>query len=65
MTVLQDGDYELTVTFDVADLDAVTEVLKPKRRRRLSPEQRAEAVPYGRVLNSGGQVPFDGSDTGS
>lgn len=36
-----EGDHELTVIFDVADFDRVAAVLEPKRRRRLSPEQRA------------------------
>ncbi len=36
-----EGDHELTVIFDVADFDRVAAVMEPRRRRRLSPEQRA------------------------
>lgn len=41
----QDGDFgELTVLFDMSDFDTVADVMKPRRRRRLSPEQRQAAV---------------------
>jgi len=41
--VWQEGDQELTVLFDVADFDAVAQILKPRRRRRLTPAQRQAA----------------------
>jgi hypothetical protein len=37
------GCPEVTVTFDVADFGTVAAIMQPRRRRRLSPEQRAEA----------------------
>jgi len=42
--VHQHGDREITVVFDVADFDRVAAVLKPRKRRRLSPEQRAASA---------------------
>ncbi|MBN2025122.1 MAG: hypothetical protein JW809_20260 [Pirellulales bacterium] len=40
--VWQDGDRgELTVVFHVNDLAEVARIVRPRRRRRLSPEQRA------------------------
>ena len=38
------GDTELVVTFHVDDAEQVLAILKPRRRRRLSPEQRARSV---------------------
>jgi hypothetical protein len=38
----QDGDGEKTFRFDVANFRWVAEVVRPHRRRRLSPEGRAE-----------------------
>ena len=41
--IWQDGDNgELTVVFDVADLAEVARIIRPRQRRRLSPEQRAQ-----------------------
>lgn len=40
--VVQDGDDGVNVVFHVADFDAVAAILKPRRRRRLSPQQVAE-----------------------
>jgi len=40
--VVQDGDDGINVVFDVSDFDQVAAILKPRRRRRLSPEQVAE-----------------------
>lgn len=36
----QDGDKEKTFLFDLADFDAVAAIVHPKRRRRLSEEER-------------------------
>jgi hypothetical protein len=43
----QDGDGEWTFLFDVADFDRVAEVVRPRRRRVLSPEGRAKLVGAG------------------
>jgi hypothetical protein len=40
--VTQDADDGVNVVFHVDDFPAVAAVMRPKRRRRLSPEQRAE-----------------------
>jgi len=42
--VAQDGDDGVNVTFHVDQFDEVTTIMKPKRRRRLSPEQRQAAI---------------------
>ncbi|MFH1923803.1 MAG: hypothetical protein ABIP48_28425 [Planctomycetota bacterium] len=39
-TVAQEGDDGVNVLFDVAHFDQVAEIMKPRLRRRLSPEQR-------------------------
>jgi len=39
--VHQDGDFgELTALFDVADFPKVAQIMRPRRRRQVSPEQR-------------------------
>ena len=38
--LVQDGDAEKTFTFDVTDFEAVAEIVLPRRRRRLTDEQR-------------------------
>jgi len=40
----QDGDDGCNFRFHVDRFDAVAEVMKPRRRRRLSPEQRAKCA---------------------
>ena len=42
--VAQDGDDGVTVLFDVEDFEAVAEIMKPRKRRRLSEEQKQKAV---------------------
>jgi hypothetical protein len=42
--VTQDGSDGINVVFDVGDFDTVAAVMVPKRRRRLSPERRAECA---------------------
>lgn len=43
--VVQDGDFgELTVAFHVADFRKVARVMRPRLRRRPTPEQRAELI---------------------
>jgi hypothetical protein len=44
ITVHQQGDTEWTLLFDVAMFDAVAAIVKPRRRRRLSEEQKAANV---------------------
>ncbi len=44
VTVTQDGEDGINVTFHVDDFDKVAEVMKPRKRRRLSPEQRQLAA---------------------
>ena len=39
-----DGDDGTTLLFDVADFDKVAEIMRPKKRRRMTPEQRQAAV---------------------
>ena len=43
MTVLNDGDDGINASFHIKDFDKVTKIMKPIRRRSLSPEQRAAA----------------------
>jgi hypothetical protein len=43
-TVVQDASDEITVTFDVRDFERVAELLKPRRRRRLTVERRVAAA---------------------
>lgn len=63
--VRQDGDGgELTVHFDVADFSAVARILRPRRRRQVTPEQREELLARlgnGRRLAS--QTPTEGPPT--
>jgi len=40
--IAQDGDDGVNVVFRVTDFDTVAAILKPKRRRKLTPEQVAE-----------------------
>lgn len=40
--VMQDGDDGINVVFDAADFPTVAAVMKPKRRRSLTPDQIAE-----------------------
>lgn len=40
-TVAQEGDDGCTVVFDAQHLETVAEIMKPRIRRRLSPEERA------------------------
>jgi hypothetical protein len=42
LTLHQHGDHEQTFTFDVADFDAVAAIVRPRRRRQLSPEHNAK-----------------------
>ena len=41
-TVLQDGDDGINAAFHLGDFDQVAAVMKPKARRQLTPDQRAE-----------------------
>jgi hypothetical protein len=43
-TVVQDGSDGTSVLFHVRDFEPVAELMKPRRRRRLSPEQRRAAI---------------------
>jgi hypothetical protein len=51
VVLLQDGDGEKTFRFDVANFCRVAEVVRPHRRRRLSPEGRAELAGRMRAAN--------------
>jgi len=52
------GDIERVVTFHVDDADAVLELLRPSRRRQVSPEERDRLVAIGqRHRFAGAQVP--------
>ena len=43
--VFQDGDFgEVTVAFNVDDFAKVARIMRPRRRRQVTPEQRAEMV---------------------
>ena len=52
-TVAQDGTDGANVVFDVAHFDEVAEIMRPRKRRRrdLTPEQRAELVERMRQIN--------------
>jgi hypothetical protein len=43
-TTCQEGDNFLSVTFDVSDFDDVARVVQPRKRRRLTEQQKQEAV---------------------
>lgn len=45
--LLRDGDDGQTFLFDLADFAVVAAIIRPKRRRRLSQEQRAKLVAAG------------------
>ena len=47
-TVSQDGSDGVTVTFHVGDFSAVAKLIRPRGRRRLSPERREAFVKAGR-----------------
>ena len=44
VTVAQDGDDGINATFDVKHFDEVAEIMKPRRRRRLSEAQKQQCV---------------------
>jgi hypothetical protein len=44
ITVHQHGDIKRTLLFDLAMFDAVAAIVKPRRRRKLSKEQKAANV---------------------
>lgn len=62
--VLQDGDDGINAIFPVAEFDAVAGVMKPRRRRRLSPEHRIKLVAAGAknrfVAQDGSGAPHSG-----
>ncbi len=43
-TVVQDGSDGVNVIFEVTDFEKVAEILKPRRRRRQTPEQRQASI---------------------
>ena len=43
-TVVQDSDEGINATFHLNDFDQVAKIVKPRRRRRLSPEQRQKLM---------------------
>jgi hypothetical protein len=42
--VVQDGDDGINVVFDASDFAKVAAIMKPRRKRQLTPEQKAERV---------------------
>ena len=48
VSIEQDGSDGVTVSFDVNDFEAVAEIMKPKRQRRLSEESRAALIESGK-----------------
>lgn len=44
VTVTQDGDDGINAVFELEDFDTVAEIIQPRRRRRLTNEQRAASV---------------------
>jgi hypothetical protein len=42
--LVQDGDDSVNVVFDASDFDRVAAIMKPRRKRVLTPEQKAERV---------------------
>ena len=56
-TVWRDADDGVDVLFHVGDFKTVAELMKPRRRRRLSPEQRAKLVAAGRAYQKRPQQP--------
>jgi hypothetical protein len=63
--VHQDGDRgELTVVFDVEHFAHVAQIMRPRRRPRLSPERRAELAERMRVMRQNTpQRPVNGEHT--
>jgi hypothetical protein len=45
-TVTQDGDDGMNLTFELEDFDTVAEIVRLRRRRQLSDEQRAAAAEH-------------------
>jgi hypothetical protein len=69
--VIQEGDDGFNVVFHVSDFDEVAAVMKPRRRRRLTPDQRAERVERLRKYqftpathDAGGERRRDGRESG-
>jgi hypothetical protein len=61
----QDGDQEKTFVFDVSLLDQIAAIIRPRRRRQLTEENRAKLAAtgkaalerYRRSVNLGDQIP--------
>jgi len=53
----QDGDLEKTFLFDVALFEQVAEVVKPRKRRRLTPTQRQALAKHAFSCRDGAQKP--------
>jgi len=51
----QDGDVEKTFLFDVSLFDQVAEVVKPRKRRRLTPTQRQALAKHAFSCRDGAQ----------
>ncbi|MHB8971525.1 MAG: hypothetical protein ACYC3X_04520 [Pirellulaceae bacterium] len=48
-TVTQDGDDGMNIVFPVEHFKTVAAIVKPRRRRRLSPEHKAKLLERGRT----------------
>jgi hypothetical protein len=46
-TLWQDGSDGVTVLFDAADFNQVAKLMRPRRKRRLNPEQQAKLIEAG------------------
>lgn len=62
---VQDGDHEKTFVFPVALFDAVAAIVKPRKRRKLSPERRARLVAMGSKYLLQGKTPRAQSEISS
>jgi hypothetical protein len=54
LTVVQDGSDGINATFGIELFKAVAAIIRPKRRRRLSPEHRAKLVAAGKSFRKAG-----------
>jgi hypothetical protein len=59
VTIVQDGDAFLAVTFDVGDFGSVAAVMRPRRKRQVSAEQRGQSRE--RMVQFNQQIPHPAS----
>ncbi len=65
VTVLQDAADGINAAFHVSSFDRVAEIMRPRKARRLSPEQRARLAEAGRNFrfSAGAQAPENGPES--